>query len=178
MSGVTSVTGRNCAMLHSEARWGSRFVLFETAVCYFGKPSSIGIPSTVREIGESAFALFDSLREMNFEEGVERIRKKAFYRCVFLVTVNFPASLTVIDEDAFRDCFTMRKATFAAGFRLQTIHATEIDPSAFDPALWHNVSFDGPSQLLIGDDFLRSADSMVLLACFSSPTVVIPVKLK
>jgi hypothetical protein len=157
-----------------------------------GEPRRVVIPSTFREIGESAFAELSSLEELRFEEGVERIKSLAFYKSGWLRHIVFPASLVVIDESAFESCWSLREVAFAAGSKLQYIgreafrkcplervclpaSVTEIDPSAFSPGVWKNVTFEGPPPLVVNEDFLCSPDSMRILKYFSSNhTVEVP----
>jgi hypothetical protein len=159
---------------------GSLFMHLGKVVRYLGEPKSVVIPSTVREIGENAFARLYSLVDLRFEEGVERIYFSAFSQCYQLTVVTFPASLVVIDERAFYLCRSLREVTFAADSKLQHIgkeafpqcplekvflpaSVTEIDPSAFFPDTWRMVTFEGPPLLLVNGDFLCSPDSRTML---------------
>jgi hypothetical protein len=128
----------------------SFFVHFERIVRCFGKPKSVVIPSTVREIGEWAFDSVSSLLDLGFEDGVERIRLHAFAHCAGLRAVAFPESLVAIEEFSFTDCRALCEVAFAADSKLQYIgkgafgddplesvilpaSVTEIDPGAFSP---------------------------------------------
>jgi hypothetical protein len=121
--------------------------------------------------------------DLSFEDGVERIRFRAFANCSGLKAVVFPASFVVIDEWAFCSSL-LREVTFAAGSKLQYIgreafldcclgevflpaSVTEVDPSAFDREVWTNVRFGGPPLLLLDGDFLCSPDSATMLRCLS-----------
>jgi hypothetical protein len=99
---------------------GSLFIHFQKVVRCLGAPRSVVIPSTVREIGERAFASVHSLIDLRFEEGVERIKLSAFSYCSGLNTVAFPASLVVIDECALLYCTGLLEVVLPAGI-------TEID---------------------------------------------------
>jgi hypothetical protein len=89
-------------------------VHLETAVCCFGEPSSIVIPSTVREIGDSVFSYIRSIRDLSFEEGLIRIGPKAFSFCDGIESAAFPASLEVIEKEAFYCCL-LGSVTFPVG---------------------------------------------------------------
>jgi hypothetical protein len=127
---------------------GLLFTHFQTVVRCLERPTSVVIPSTVREIGESAFAYIKSLVDLRFEEGVERINYAAFSGCSGLKAVAFPASLVAIDKWGFGRCFGLCEVTFAADSKLKCIgkntfyeaplervflpaSVTEIHPSAF-----------------------------------------------
>jgi hypothetical protein len=160
----------------------------EKVVRCFGEPASVVIPSTVREIGERAFAEVSSLEDLRFEEGVERIESSAFSNCCGLEGIVFPASLAVIGECAFANCRQLCEVTFAADSKLQYIgkkafadcdlervflpaSVTEIDPSAFSEEGWKVVS----SRLLVTQYIVCSRDSGTLLKCVShGRTVEVP----
>jgi hypothetical protein len=81
-AGITSLTARGFTTT------GSLFTHFEKVVRCLGTPKSVVIPSTVREIGESAFCGISSLVELIFEEGAERIGLHAFCHCDGLKAVS------------------------------------------------------------------------------------------
>jgi hypothetical protein len=181
-----SITGADCAIDDS------LLIHVGKVLHCFDEPSKIIIPSTVREIGRSAFSSMDSLEVLVFEEGVVRIGPEAFQGCSQLETVTFPASLEVIGEYAFLFCNSLRRLRFAAGSQLQSIHKNafafaplqevilpekvkEIDPSAFNNAVWRLVQVDGPPIFAVNGDFLSSPDSRILLKLLSPVgTVAIP----
>jgi hypothetical protein len=157
-----------------------------------GAPKSVVIPSTVLEIGESAFDYISTLEDVGFEEGVERIKSSAFRYCEGLKAVALPASLVVIAEYAFASCEGLREVTFAADSKLQSIgkeafrecpleavllpaSVTEIDPSSFSPEAWPIVKFEGPVPFLVNGNFLCSRDSRTMLGYMSdNATVEVP----
>lgn len=51
------------------------------------------------------------LSEKNLKN-TTKISKKAFYNCKSLEEVNFPDTLTVIEEYAFNDCSSLNKITW------------------------------------------------------------------
>ena len=61
---------------------------------------SITVPGTTT-MGEGAFQLCDNLKEITFEEGTYMIPRKAFFRCASIKRLVLPASLAVVDENAF-----------------------------------------------------------------------------
>jgi hypothetical protein len=176
-TGITSLTARGFTTT------GSLFTHFQRVVRCLEKPTSVVIPSTVREIGEKAFECVSSLVDLSFEEGVERIKSWAFALCPALKSVAFPVSLMVIDESAFDGC-GLRQVTFAGDSKLQCIrkwafrrctlervllpaNVTEIDPAAFSAEVWKILKFEGSPHVLVNEDFLCSPDSVTLLKCVS-----------
>jgi hypothetical protein len=171
---ITSVTGASCTMCDS------LLIRADTIFRCFGSPSKITIPSTVREIGQSAFCDVRSLEDLGFEEGLLRVGTMAFQNCDGLKTLAFPASLEVIGEEAFSYCRSLSHLTFVPGSQLQCISkfafadcslktvilpgtVREIDPRAFRDDIWQLVKFDGPPPILLTGAFLFSADSRILL---------------
>jgi hypothetical protein len=72
MSGVTSVTGADCAICNS------LLIHRGTILHRFGSPSQLVIPSSVREIEERQFESASSLVDLRFDEGVVSIGTSAF----------------------------------------------------------------------------------------------------
>jgi hypothetical protein len=150
-----------------------------------GEPSSIVIPYTVREIGKRAFYLVASLRDLSFEEGLERIGEWAFTGCNWLALVGaFPASLEVIEKSAFNSCFMVPSVPFPVGSKLRWIGkkafwrcechrvvlpptVRNVDPSAFEYHVWGIVNWDDHRPRLARGYFLSSADARILLYCLS-----------
>jgi hypothetical protein len=154
-------------------------------------PSSLIIPSTVREIGAHVFGDASSIEDLSFEEGIVRIGASAFRYCEGLEIVAFPASLEVIEKWAFEGCRYLDYVSFPVGSQLQYIGDSafvtytdytttesscaenvpvtvrEIDPDAFDLYGWDNMTWDGPPPFIVNDYFLCSADSRIVLRCFS-----------
>ena len=68
---------------------------------------STTIPSSVKEIGTSAFAGFTNLEKFVVPEGIEVIGLDAFAFCSNLKEIKLPESLRVIWTDAFRNCTSL-----------------------------------------------------------------------
>ncbi len=68
--------------------------------CTGSHDGNIVIPDGVTVIGEGVFR-FNRINSIVIPEGVKEIKKKAFYDCPTLNTINIPRSLKVIGEDAF-----------------------------------------------------------------------------
>jgi hypothetical protein len=152
--------------------------------CSLRVRSSMKIPGSVREIGDRVFSAIYRLRDLSFEEGILKVGVSALGGFLKLEKVAFPASLIVIEANAFQDCHSLLQITFALGSRLQYIRSEafvdcplnevvipssiiEIDPSAFSDEVWLKcVRFEGQPVLLIDARFIRSVDSTVLFRDF------------
>ena len=62
---------------------------------------NIALPTSIREIGEQAFASCSNLTTIDIPNGVSVIRRSTFRSCESLLIANIPASLTEIETDAF-----------------------------------------------------------------------------
>lgn len=80
------------------------------AIGYDQSSSYVTIPSTITidgkvysvvSIGKSAFDSSDKLLEVTIEDGVEEIKKYAFYYCRYLRSVKLPATLKSVGSYAF-----------------------------------------------------------------------------
>jgi hypothetical protein len=154
-------------------------------------PSSIRIPEYIREIGDEALYWQRSLIDLSFDEGTVRIGVSAFSGCSSLEKTAFPASVIVIEANAFQDCRGFRQVTFAVGSQLQYIRSeafsdcplsevvvpasiVEIDPFAFSDDVWQkSVRFEGPPLFLIDREFIRSLDSRVIFRYLSPQTGIL-----
>ena len=57
---------------------------------------SITLPSTLTEIGDSAFFDCRNLREVTLNEGLQKIGVNAFYNCSSLKSITIPSTVTEI----------------------------------------------------------------------------------
>ena len=73
------------------------------------KLETITLPSTLREIGDGAFANQTNLKAINFPEGLETIRTDAFSGCRSLTDILFPESISEIGIAAFQGCSSVSK---------------------------------------------------------------------
>ena len=62
---------------------------------------SITLPSTVAEIGGYAFKDCKQLREVVFNEGLQKIGVSAFRMCTSLSSITIPSTVTEIGGSAF-----------------------------------------------------------------------------
>jgi hypothetical protein len=189
-------TSRDSFTARGFSTTGSLFMHMGTIMRCLGRPKSLRIPSTVREIGESAFAGVYCLEDLSFEEVVERIKSSAFAVCRGLKPIAFPVFLLAIDERAFCSCHALHEVTHAADSKLQFLRkdaflefplervflparVTEIDPNAFSHEFWPILKFDRPPPLLVTGDLLCSLDSGTILKCLSRhDTVDVPARIE
>ncbi len=73
------------------------------------------IPRTVTRIGNSAFSICRSLKEIYIPESVEYIGDRAFNTCANLQLVNIPKSVKEIGDWAFYSCKELKDITFNQG---------------------------------------------------------------
>lgn len=64
-------------------------------------------PSTLKEIGESAFAFCSKLISVRFNEGLKKIGVQAFWYCEKFHSPLFPSTLEEIGKYAFYDCSSL-----------------------------------------------------------------------
>ena len=76
--------------------------------------TSIEIPNSVTEIGNSAFKGCKALTSITIPNSVTTIGDWAFYRCRALTSIEIPDSVTKIGEFAFERCEALEKAEFAS----------------------------------------------------------------
>ena len=108
-------------------------------LCYgMSQLKSINLPKGVTRIGKEAFAGCPALRSITFPEGLLSIGSHAFAHRITTVQRNyqnpngkktyaslqqlkFPASLQIIEENAFQACDALTSITFAKNAQLTTI---------------------------------------------------------
>ena len=85
----------------------------------------INLPSTVTEIGDSAFLGCDSLRNIVFNNGLKKIGVYAFRYCRSLQSIILPSTLVQIGPYAFGECTRLRDVAIHEGIQ-------KISSNAFD----------------------------------------------
>ncbi|EJK77383.1 hypothetical protein THAOC_00790, partial [Thalassiosira oceanica] len=78
----------------------------------------VTVPSTVTELGNEAFKGCDKLVEVQLNEGMQKIGKKAFQYCIDLRSVTIPSTVTLLDEWAFHGCSNLSEVILMGGERL------------------------------------------------------------
>jgi hypothetical protein len=66
--------------------------------------TSIIIPNSCKQIGESAFEKCTYLKSVNLSDGIEVIGKSAFNKCLNLYSISLPYTCKEIGETAFANC--------------------------------------------------------------------------
>lgn len=96
--------------------------------------TEISLPKMVTEIKNIA-SYSKTLKKVNLNEGLKIIRYRAFENCEQLEYVNFPSTLEVIEEYAFRGCKSLANSII--------IHqsVTKIEKGAFEDSGITNLTF-------------------------------------
>ena len=85
----------------------------EYCFAYNSKLKEIIIPDSVKEIKDAAFMMTSSLEKVTMGNNVEKIGSQAFTSSIF-TTINIPAKLTDISEEAFIKCMKLQNITVSA----------------------------------------------------------------
>jgi len=77
------------------------------------------LPASVRKIGRLAFAACDALTDITFAKDaqLEEIGEQAFGMCISLKELKLPDSLQVLGKQAFVNCVKMKKADLGGGLK-------------------------------------------------------------
>ncbi len=78
---------------------------------YIGSDTAVTVPECVHEIGEKAFSVNVTVREILIPESVKWIASTAFYGCRSLVNAQLSEGVTAIGSRAFADCTSLRALT-------------------------------------------------------------------
>lgn len=65
------------------------------------------IPDNIEIIDANAFIFITRLQTVELPYGIVKIKKRAFYDCYILKEINFPDSLTIIEDGAFANCVSL-----------------------------------------------------------------------
>ena len=85
---------------------------------------AVTVPTTVRKIGEKAFANNHNITSVVVKSGVKSIENEAFYNCSKLTKVTLPATVTAIGCNAFFNCTALSSINLPSGLK-------SIDDGAF-----------------------------------------------
>ena len=86
------------------------------------KLSAVVLPTSLREIGDSAFANCYSLITVTLPEGLISVGREAFRESSSLVTVNLPSTLQTLGICAFEDCYGLKNVNFARNSVIQILY--------------------------------------------------------
>ena len=121
--------------------------------------TSVTIPDSVTEIGESAFRGCKSLTTITIPDGVKEIGESAFLGCESLTTITIPDSVKEIGSEAFWCCTGLTSVTIPNG-------VTIIDSQTF----WGCESL---TSIKIPDS-VKEIGSEAFLRCESLTSITIP----
>jgi len=127
--------------------------------------TSVGIPDSVEEIGDSAFRNFPSLRDVTIPDSVTIIGKDAFGVCVSLEKIEIPNSVTEIGQNAFFDCKALASIEIPNSI-------TEIKDSLFQGCSELNSVIIPDSVTKIGRDAFMSCIKLTQIAIPNSVTEI------
>jgi len=126
--------------------------------------TSIMIPDSVTNIGDSAFSYCTFLTSITIPNGVTSIGKETFLNCQNLTIVNIPNSINNIGEYAFNGCWKLASITIPYSL-------TSIGKSAFSCSSITSVSI--PSSVTsIGDGAFSSCSKLTSVIIPDSVTVI------
>ena len=79
------------------------------------------MPSTITEIGEYAFRYtvsYTGFKTINFNEGIQTIKQRAFLSNRGFTSIKLPNSLRYMDKFVFNTCGNLKSITFGEGMRM------------------------------------------------------------
>ena len=127
-----------------------------------GQMETVSIPSTIKSIGNNAFANCKSLYAVYGLEmcaDIQQISDKTFFLCKSLNTIKLPPDLTYIGKQAFSNCYSLKSISFPTTIK-------RIDEGAFVGCLeLSDVSFP---------DSITSFGAAAFGMCNSLREIVLP----
>ena len=115
---------------------------------------TVSIPSSLKEIGEGAFAGCSELKEVTVFEGVQSIGDKAFSGCYKLTAISLPSSVKSIGNSAFSGCgfkqFSIPSGVESIGE--QILYNTPVETIVVDSS---NKNFVAENNVLYTKDYSR-----------------------
>jgi hypothetical protein len=144
------------------------------------------VPADIEVIGPGAFSPSFSVTEIVFEIGtrLKEIGESAFSICNSLKAFHVPSSVETIGDRCFENCYKMTTVTFASSSRLRRIgdcafsesglrsitlpaSTEEIDGSAFVGCLIRNIQIEsGSRNFKIEDNLLLTSESTEVVRYF------------
>ena len=77
--------------------------------------AAVSLPSSLKYIGERAFAECTKLTKATFAEGLETVGDSAFSNCWRMISVSLPVSVSNVAATAFKDCAYLVGVTVSTG---------------------------------------------------------------
>lgn len=125
--------------------------------------TSFTIPSTVKKVGDGAFAFASDLSEIVIPESVTALGEAAFEYCESLEEITIPDSVTEAGYFTFYECESLKSVSFGKGLK-ETSYEMFEECSALE-----NIDFGTG---------LNSLDARTFAYCDSLESVVIPKTIK
>ena len=111
------------------------------------RPTSVFVPDSVVEIGDSAFEFCDELSNINIPESVKIIGNEAFWACNSLKEITLPDSLVEIGSDAFGCCFGFTSVRIPKSVKKigtsPFIYCINLEKIEVDPGNQNYISLNG-----------------------------------
>lgn len=107
VEGGVSVTGCSAdskVIVVPEEIGGETVVGISSAAFFMMEMQAVVLPDTVKTIGNTAFALCESLTYIDLGKGLETIEAMAFTECPKLLKVAFPEGMTTMGDVLFYGC--------------------------------------------------------------------------
>ncbi len=125
------------------------------------KLTSISIPNSVIEIGNSAFNSCQGLRSIILPESLKQIGYRAFRNCDGLQSITIPKNVEVVFNEVFMDCDSLRSVVWNASNRWCTTPLPDLTDVTFFPTTVERFTFGNgvqyiPHHLCNGMDKLTS----------------------
>ncbi len=146
-----------------------------TLVRYKGSADSLGIPTYIEAIADSAFENHETLWEVIIPAGVRTIGARAFGGCVALSDITLPDGVVSVARDAFADCplssatVPASAAAAVAAFELLSVEitsGTEIETGAFRDC-------ENLAEVMLPDGLL-SIGAEAFSGCYALSDITIP----
>ena len=102
------------ATIYDTVQEDGLYILGTTAVKCKQDAKNVTIPSTITNIGNSAFNGCGSLKSVTIPDSVTTIGNYAFYNCGRLSSITIPSSITNIGDSAFNSCQSLNSITCLA----------------------------------------------------------------
>ena len=153
---------------------------------YDNKMISVEIPSTVKEIGHSAFEFCGNLEKVIFRGNTEKIGRSAFRFCKKLNSISLPESLQIIENVAFEGCESLvtlqipkktRKLGRAAFSRCKNLESAVL-PEGMQVVEYHMFSECRKLKRVTLPDSIRVIENGAFYKCSSLEKVTLPRSLK
>lgn len=120
--------------------------------------TAISIPSTVTEIGESAFA-YSRIQSVTLPDVLTSIGSDAFFKCTALQAIDIPQSVSTIGTSCFSSCNQLASVTLHAG------NLTQLASYAFDGCVITSIDIPAGVTIIGGGAFYE---------CSSLQSVTLP----